>query len=67
MEFLSSAIQKKIHMQGINQNMDKGLIVQFMSSAFVETVENWILNHMPLSPQLMAEQMWTLFERNGIK
>lgn len=54
-------------MQGINQNMDKELIVQFMSTAFVGTVESWILNHMPLSPQLMADQIWTLFERNGIK
>jgi AcrR family transcriptional regulator len=67
LEFLSSAIQKKIHIQGINQNMDKELIVQFMASAFVGTVESWILNRMPNSPQMMAEQIWTLFERNDIQ
>ncbi|MBS4196856.1 TetR/AcrR family transcriptional regulator [Lederbergia citri] len=63
LEFLSSAIQKKIHLQG----MENELIVQFMASAFVGTVESWILNHMPHPPQWMAEQIWTLFERNGIK
>jgi hypothetical protein len=60
LEILSSAIRKKILIQGINQNMDKGLIVQIYASAFVGTVESWILNH-------MAEQIWTLFERNDIK
>ncbi|NHN30812.1 TetR/AcrR family transcriptional regulator [Paenibacillus agricola] len=59
-------IQVKIHMQNINQGMDKELITQFMSSAFVGTVEWWILNKMPHSPQFMAEQVWRLFERNDI-
>ncbi|UFT99559.1 TetR/AcrR family transcriptional regulator [Radiobacillus kanasensis] len=67
MALLSSGMQKKIQMQGINQNIDKELIVQFMTTAFVGTVESWILNNMPQPPQWMAEQIWTLFERNGCK
>ncbi|MDM5227305.1 TetR/AcrR family transcriptional regulator [Cytobacillus sp. NJ13] len=64
---ITSLIQDKIDMDGVNQNMDKTLIVDFMALAFVGTVENWIINGMPQPPQLMAEQMWVLLKRNGIK
>lgn len=66
LQILSSTIRKRISMQDINLGMDKELIIQFTASAFVGTVENWILNHMPHSPQFMAEQVWTLFVRNNI-
>jgi AcrR family transcriptional regulator len=64
---ITSVIQDMVDMGGVNQNMDKALIVDFMAPAFVGTVENWIINEMPQSPQLMAEQMWILLQRNGIK
>ncbi|WP_245987355.1 TetR-like C-terminal domain-containing protein [Cohnella lupini] len=37
-----------------------------MASAFVGTVEWWVLNEMPHSPQAMAEQQAELFKRNNI-
>ena len=61
-----TSIQKKVGMLGINQGMDQELITQFIASAFVGTVEWWVLNKMPHSPQFMAEQLWRLFERNDI-
>ncbi|RQW10681.1 TetR family transcriptional regulator [Paenibacillus rhizophilus] len=66
LQILSVTIQEKLDMQGINQGMDKELIVDFTASAFVGTVEHWIRNQMPHSPQFMAEQVWKLFERNNI-
>jgi hypothetical protein len=63
---VAASITEKINMQDINQEMDKELITHFMVSAFVGTVEWWILNKMPRSPQFMAEQVWKLFERNNI-
>lgn len=67
LEVASTVIRKKIDGGGINQNMDKELMVQFMASAFVGIAEDWILNQMPHSPQYMAEQIWGLFERNQIR
>jgi AcrR family transcriptional regulator len=66
LDTLTKAIQEKIDMQGINMGMDKELITQFTATAFVGTLEWWILNQMPKSPQLMSEQVWKLFERNNI-
>lgn len=67
LQTISSAIREKINMQGINQGMDKDLIIQFTASAFSGIVENWISNNMPHSPQFMAEQVLELFERNNIE
>ncbi len=64
---LSSTISEKINMQGINQGMDKDLIIHFTASAFAGIVEDWILNRMPHPPQFMAEQVWELFKRNNIE
>lgn len=66
LEIISSSIKKGIGMEGTNQDMDEELIIQFMAAAFVGTVEKWILDHMPNSPEFMAEQLWKLFERNDI-
>lgn len=65
-KILTSTIQEKIDMQGINQDMDKEVIIQFTSTAFIGTLEWWIMNRMPHSPEYMAEQVWKLFERNNI-
>ncbi|ALC83428.1 MULTISPECIES: TetR/AcrR family transcriptional regulator [Bacillus] len=66
LKIITTTIQEKLDMQGINQGMDNELITQYTASAFVGTVEWWILNHMPRSPQFMAEHTWKLFERNNI-
>ncbi|WP_156130307.1 TetR-like C-terminal domain-containing protein [Paenibacillus durus] len=61
-----TTIQEKLDMHDINQGMDKELIIQFTASAFVGTVECWILNQMPHSLEFMAEQVWKLFKRYNI-
>ncbi|NGM82717.1 TetR/AcrR family transcriptional regulator [Paenibacillus sp. 7124] len=64
---ITELIQEKVDMQGINQDMDKEMITHFTASAFVGLVEWWIANRMPHPPQIMAEQVWKLFERNDIQ
>jgi AcrR family transcriptional regulator len=66
LQIIMATIQKQMDMQGINQGMDKELMTQFSASAFVGTVEWWIRNEMPHSPQFMAEQLFSLFARNQI-
>ncbi|RTR27402.1 TetR/AcrR family transcriptional regulator [Robertmurraya yapensis] len=63
---LTSSIQEKIDMQGINQGMDKEIIIEFTATAFVGTLEWWIINQKPHPPEYMADQVWTLFKRNNI-
>ncbi|WP_268795939.1 TetR-like C-terminal domain-containing protein [Paenibacillus sp. Root444D2] len=63
---VAANVKEKIDRQEITQGLDKELITRFMASAFVGTVEWWILNNMPHSPQIMAEQVWRLFEKNDI-
>lgn len=52
-----------IDMSGTNQNMNKEVIVQFMSSAIVGVLEWWITHSMPYSAKEMVEQFWLLMER----
>lgn len=66
LKIIRNTIQKQIDMQGINQSFDQEMIINFMASAFVGTVEWWILNQMPHSTQAMAEQQAELFKRNII-
>ncbi len=66
MQVVTSIIKERIDMMGSNKDMDKELIIQFTASAFVGLVEWWISNQMPHTPQIMAEQVWKLFERNDI-
>lgn len=67
LQTLSSTIREKINMQGINQGMDKDLIIQLTASAFAGIVENWISNNFPHPPQFMAKHVLELFERNNIE
>lgn len=66
LQFIMATIQKQIDMGGINQGMDKELITHHSASAFVGTVEWWIRNEMPHSPEFMAQQLLNLFARNQI-
>jgi hypothetical protein len=66
LQIIMATIQKQMDMQGINQGMDKELMTQFSASAFVGTMEWWIRNEMPHSPEFMAEQLFSLFARNQI-
>lgn len=66
LQIIVANIKEKLDEQDINQEMNKEILIQFMSSAFVGIVEWWILNNMPQSTQFMARQVWRLFERNDI-
>jgi AcrR family transcriptional regulator len=50
--------------KGINQGLNKDLIVRFVASAYVGVVEWWFTNEKPISHQELAEQLGTLLERN---
>ncbi|CAM3067447.1 TetR/AcrR family transcriptional regulator [Paenibacillus sediminis] len=50
--------------KGKNSNLNKDIVVQFFGMAYVGVVEWWILNGMPYPPQVMAEQVGVLLERN---
>lgn len=65
-QIITAVIQEKLEPEGGNKGMDKELVTIFTASAFVGTVEWWISNQMPHSPQYMAEQVWGLFERHHI-
>lgn len=50
--------------EGVNQGLDKEMILQFFGSAVVGAVEWWFKNGMPLPPRAMAEQTGMLLDRN---
>ncbi|WP_169865166.1 TetR/AcrR family transcriptional regulator [Sutcliffiella halmapala] len=65
LQFIVSNINEKINAQKTKHEMDTELLTQFLASAFVGTVEWWIVNKMPHSPQYMAENLGRLFEKQG--
>ncbi|MDR3573521.1 MAG: TetR/AcrR family transcriptional regulator [Anaerolineaceae bacterium] len=65
-QLLTMALQSfrgAIDMSGINQNMNKEVLVQFMASAVVGVLEWWIMHSMPYPAKDMVEQFWILLER----
>ena len=56
-------INEHMHMSGINQNMNKEVMAQFLASAIVGVVEWWVTNAMPCPVTEMVEQLWLLLER----
>nr|WP_264373572.1 TetR/AcrR family transcriptional regulator [Paenibacillus psychroresistens] len=61
---VKNGITERLKTGEINQEDKKEIVVQFMASAFVGVVEWWIKNNMSLSPQIMAQEVWDIFERN---
>ncbi len=53
------------HMEtsGLNQDMNKEILVQFLASALIGVLEWWITQKMPHSATDMVEQLWSLLER----
>lgn len=66
LQVVADNIREKLENKDNNQGLYLELTIQFMASAFVGTVEWWILNKMPHPPQFMAEEVLRLFERNDI-
>lgn len=49
---------------GVNSDVNKDIILQFIVTSYVGIVEWWFKNGMPYSPEVMAEQVGILLERN---
>ncbi|MEC0244566.1 TetR/AcrR family transcriptional regulator [Paenibacillus chitinolyticus] len=61
---LLRGLDKQIDMDGINRDMNKEMLVQFLASAIGGMIEWWITDPMPYSEADMVEQLWALMERN---
>jgi AcrR family transcriptional regulator len=59
-------IRMHINMEDDNKPYNKEFITHFMASAFVGTIEWWIVNQMPQSPDEMSDQLWGLLKRNQV-
>jgi hypothetical protein len=50
--------------KGINQGLDRNLILKFFGAAIVEVVESWILEGFAEPSQVVAEHVGILLDRN---
>lgn len=60
---LEKMIEEQIDKKGIDQNINKDILVQYVASATVGVMEWWITNSMPYSPTEMVEQLGFFLER----
>lgn len=63
---VKNEITERLNIGEINKGDNKEVVVQYMAAAFVGVVEWWIKNNMPLSPQIMAHQLWDIFYKNSL-
>lgn len=54
---------EQVDVSGINRDMNKEMVIQFIASAIVGVMEWWIINSMPYSATDIVEQLWSLLER----
>lgn len=50
--------------QGKNQGLNADILLQFIVTSYVGLIEWWLMNGMPYPPDVMAEQVGILLERN---
>lgn len=63
--FLHDEFRNEVNVtQGINQGLNKEVIISFVASAYAGVVEWWFTNEKPVPHQVLAEQLGTLLERN---
>jgi AcrR family transcriptional regulator len=64
-EFLIEEFKDEVDItKGKNHGLNEEIIIQFIVTSYVGIVEWWITNEMPYPPQVMAEQVGILLERN---
>lgn len=64
-EFLMEEFKDEVNVkEGKNQGLNEDVILQFIVSSYVGIVEWWITNGMPYPPEVMAQQIGILLERN---
>ncbi|WP_053375935.1 TetR/AcrR family transcriptional regulator [Paenibacillus sp. FJAT-27812] len=65
LDFLHEEFMDEVNItKGINQGLNKTVIVRFVASAYVGVVEWWFTNDKPIPHQELAEQLGILLERN---
>jgi AcrR family transcriptional regulator len=65
LEFLIEEFKDEVELaQGKNHGLNDDILLQFIVTSYVGVVEWWISNEMPYPPQVMAEQVGILLERN---
>ncbi|EHI98420.1 transcriptional regulator, TetR family [Clostridium sp. DL-VIII] len=50
--------------EGVNSGLRKDAVKQFLGQAIVGLIEWWFINGMPFSPDILAEHLGALIERN---
>jgi hypothetical protein len=65
LELLTEELKDEVDItKGKNQGLNEDVILQFIVTSYVGIVEWWITNGMPYPPNVMAEQVGILLERN---
>ncbi len=63
MAVLLQGLGEYIEMSGINQDMNKEVMAQFLASATVGVLEWWMTHSMPCPVTDIVDQLWSLLER----
>jgi hypothetical protein len=61
---LMEGLAEQIDMDGVNQGMNKEMLLHFMASAAVGVMEWWITHSLPISAKKLIEDITILLERN---
>lgn len=65
LEFVIEELEAEVTVtEGINQGMNKDLILNFFGAAIVETVVAWINDGLSESSEVLAEQVGLLLDKN---
>jgi len=60
---IQCGLVEQVDVSGINRDMNKEMMIQFLASVIVGVMEWWIINSMPYSATDIVEQLWSLLER----
>jgi|SRR5690625_2730709 len=60
---MKEGLREQLQLNGINQNMNKEILIEFWSSAIIGVIEWWITQSMPYTAEEITEHLWTLLER----
>src|SRR5579859_1979679 len=63
MAVMLQILDEHIETSGLNQHMNREILVQFLASAIIGVLEWWITQKMPYPATDMVEQLWLLQER----
>jgi len=60
---IQKIIEEQVDKKGINKELKKEVLVQYVASATVGVMEWWITHSMPYSSKDMVEQLWLLLKQ----